>query len=184
MATGLPAIGTVCGGPEDIITPESGFPSSDREMVDALAAKMKNIVRHLRVVRQRENPPVHRQPFRLSVGGAEVTASLFRSIRNVQAPKASESMKVTVIDCSVSGHRETYYKQFAQTWAGMGHETSLIAPTGKVYRRPLPFSLSQRFRCCRSCRKPLQKKLVVLAQCSDSAAKSVQAAPESSTAET
>ena len=27
-------------------------------------------------------------------------------------------MKVTVIDCSVSGHRETYYKQFAQTWAG------------------------------------------------------------------
>ena len=25
MATGLPAIGTVCGGPEDIITPESGF---------------------------------------------------------------------------------------------------------------------------------------------------------------
>ena len=67
-------------------------------------------------------------------------------------------MKVTVIDCSVSGHRETYYKQFAQTWAGMGHETSLIAPDGKVYRRPLPFSLSQRFRCCRSlpenrCRK-------------------------------
>lgn len=40
-------------------------------------------------------------------------------------------MKVTVIDCSVSGHRETYYKQFAQTWAGMGHETSLIAPDGK-----------------------------------------------------
>ncbi|MEG1379598.1 MAG: glycosyltransferase, partial [Bacteroidales bacterium] len=25
MATGMPAIGTVCGGPEDIITPESGF---------------------------------------------------------------------------------------------------------------------------------------------------------------
>ena len=45
-------------------------------------------------------------------------------------------MKVTVIDCSVSGHRETYYKQFAQTWAGMGHETSLI-PAGKPLQKTL-----------------------------------------------
>lgn len=42
-------------------------------------------------------------------------------------------MKVTVIDCSVSGHRETYYKQFAHTWAGMGNETSLIAPDRETY---------------------------------------------------
>ena len=48
-------------------------------------------------------------------------------------------MKVTVIDCSVSGHRETYYKQFAQTWAGMGHETSLIAPDGKGVQETVAF---------------------------------------------
>ena len=47
-------------------------------------------------------------------------------------------MKVTVIDCSVSGHRETYYKQFAQTWAGMGYETSLIAPDGKGIQEAAP----------------------------------------------
>ncbi|MEG0037844.1 MAG: glycosyltransferase [Bacteroides sp.] len=39
-------------------------------------------------------------------------------------------MKVTVVDCSVSGHRETYYKQFCRTLLAMGHETSLIAPDG------------------------------------------------------
>lgn len=40
MATGMPAIGTVCGGPEDIITPESGYliPPGD---VGLLAEKMK-----------------------------------------------------------------------------------------------------------------------------------------------
>ena len=42
MATGLPAIGTVCGGPEDIITPESGFLIRPGD-VDALAAKMKTL---------------------------------------------------------------------------------------------------------------------------------------------
>ena len=50
-------------------------------------------------------------------------------------------MKVTVIDCSVSGHRETYYKQFAHTWAGMGNETSLIAPDGK--------GIQEAVACCR-----------------------------------
>ena len=48
-------------------------------------------------------------------------------------------MKVTVIDCSVSGHRETYYKQFAHTWAGMGYETSLIAPDGKHIQDTVAF---------------------------------------------
>lgn len=42
MATGLPAIGTICGGPEDIITPESGFLIRPGN-VDALAAKMKTL---------------------------------------------------------------------------------------------------------------------------------------------
>ena len=40
MATGLPAIGTECGGPEDIITPESGFLIQPGD-VEALAGKMK-----------------------------------------------------------------------------------------------------------------------------------------------
>ena len=40
MATGLPAIGTECGGPEDIITPKSGFLIQPGD-VEALAGKMK-----------------------------------------------------------------------------------------------------------------------------------------------
>lgn len=40
MATGLPAIGTECGGPENIITPESGFLIQPGD-VEALAGKMK-----------------------------------------------------------------------------------------------------------------------------------------------
>lgn len=42
MSSGLPAIGTVCGGPEDIITPESGFLVQPGD-VDALAMKMKTL---------------------------------------------------------------------------------------------------------------------------------------------
>ena len=72
-------------------------------------------------------------------------------------------MKVTVIDCSVSGHRETYYKQFAQTWAGMGHETSLIAPDGKGIQEAVAFQpVSALPLLPLPAGKPLQKKLVVL----------------------
>lgn len=39
-------------------------------------------------------------------------------------------MKIVVVDNSVSGHRETYYKQFARTLSDMGHEVVLIAPDG------------------------------------------------------
>lgn len=42
MATGMPAIGTVCGGPEDIITPESGYLIRPGD-VEALAGKMGEI---------------------------------------------------------------------------------------------------------------------------------------------
>lgn len=42
MATGMPAIGTVCGGPEDIITPESGYLIRPGD-VEALAGKMCEI---------------------------------------------------------------------------------------------------------------------------------------------
>ena len=72
-------------------------------------------------------------------------------------------MKVTVIDCSVSGHRETYYKQFAQTWAGMGYETSLIAPDGKGIQEAVAFQpVSALPLLPLPAGKPLQKKLVVL----------------------
>lgn len=39
LATGLPAVGTVCGGPEDIITPESGYLVQPGD-VDALTKQM------------------------------------------------------------------------------------------------------------------------------------------------
>lgn len=40
MATGMPAVGTVCGGPEDIITPESGYLVEPGD-VSGLADKMR-----------------------------------------------------------------------------------------------------------------------------------------------
>jgi glycosyltransferase involved in cell wall biosynthesis len=45
MSAGLPAIGTICGGPEDIITPQSGYliqPGDTR----ALAQRMKDMYEH------------------------------------------------------------------------------------------------------------------------------------------
>lgn len=45
MATGLPAVGTVCGGPEDIITPECGFLIQPGD-VEALGTKMKALYEH------------------------------------------------------------------------------------------------------------------------------------------
>lgn len=93
-------------------------------------------------------------------------------------------MKVTVIDCSVSGHRETYYKQFAQTWAGMGARN--VAHCSRRERctgdRCLSACLSASAAAA-PCRKTVAEKAGCTAQCSDSTAKSVQAAPESSTAE-
>lgn len=72
-------------------------------------------------------------------------------------------MKIALIDCSVSGHRETYYRTFARTWAELGHQVLLVAPrpsgTDDVARflpidarplRPLPTD------------QPLRKKLTVL----------------------
>ncbi len=72
-------------------------------------------------------------------------------------------MRVAVADCSVSGHRETYYREFARAWAALGHEVLLVAPRpsgteGFAAFRPadtrplLPLPAG----------KPLRKKLVVL----------------------
>lgn len=72
-------------------------------------------------------------------------------------------MKIAVVDCSVSGHRETYYKEFTRAWADLGHEVLLIAPqesgTGSVaaFKQiatlallPLPV------------KQPLKKKITVI----------------------
>lgn len=45
MATGLPAIGTICGGPEDIITPETGLLLHPGE-IHVLAQKMQELYTH------------------------------------------------------------------------------------------------------------------------------------------
>lgn len=42
MATGMPAIGTICGGPEDIITPESGYLIQPGD-IKTLAEKMRQL---------------------------------------------------------------------------------------------------------------------------------------------
>lgn len=72
-------------------------------------------------------------------------------------------MRIAVIDCSVSGHRETYYKEFTRTWAKLGNEVLLIAPQesgtadvatfSRIMTRPLlPLPVG----------KPIKKKLVIL----------------------
>lgn len=72
-------------------------------------------------------------------------------------------MKVTVVDCSVSGHRETYYKQFANTWANMGHETSLLAPDGKRIQPSISFQpISTRPLLPLPAGKPIRKKWTVV----------------------
>lgn len=45
MATGMPAIGTICGGPEDIITPGSGYLIEPGD-TEALAEKMRQLYDH------------------------------------------------------------------------------------------------------------------------------------------
>lgn len=72
-------------------------------------------------------------------------------------------MKIAVIDCSISGHRETYYKTFTRAWASLGHEVLLLAPREsgmngiaafqKIETHPLlPLPAG----------KPIKKKFVVL----------------------
>lgn len=72
-------------------------------------------------------------------------------------------MKVIVIDCSVSGHRETYYKQFAATWADMGHDTSLVAPDGNHIAGNIAFEpISSKPLLPLPSGNPIKKKLTVL----------------------
>lgn len=72
-------------------------------------------------------------------------------------------MKVAVIDCSVSGHRETYYKQFARTWASMGHDVLLLAPDGTATDSFASFSqIASRPLLPLPYGQPLKKKATVL----------------------
>lgn len=52
MATGMPAVGTVCGGPEDIITPECGYLIQPGD-VSALADSMLQLYEHYHTFNQK-----------------------------------------------------------------------------------------------------------------------------------
>ena len=72
-------------------------------------------------------------------------------------------MKIAVIDSTQSGHRETFYKQFARSWQALGHEVCLVAPTPvedapAIEHRPLAF----RSLLPLPAGKPLQKKWTLL----------------------
>ena len=69
-------------------------------------------------------------------------------------------MKIAVVDSTTSGHRETFYKQFARSWQEAGHEVMMFTPTAieeithqAVKFKPLlPLPVNQ----------PIMKKLTVL----------------------
>lgn len=72
-------------------------------------------------------------------------------------------MKVVVADCSVSGHRETYYKQFARIWASLGHEVFLLAPDGTGTGSFASFKpIACRPLLALPAGQPLKKKITVL----------------------
>lgn len=72
-------------------------------------------------------------------------------------------MKIAVIDCSVSGHRETYYKQFARIWAALGHDVLLLAPDGEGTDSCVSFrQIASRPLLPLPCGQPLKKKATVL----------------------
>lgn len=72
-------------------------------------------------------------------------------------------LKIAVVDCSISGHRETYYRTFATVWAGMGHDVLLLAPQPSDTEEVAAFRrIDTRPLCPLPENRPLQKKLVVL----------------------
>ncbi|MEG1585426.1 MAG: hypothetical protein RR346_00970, partial [Bacteroidales bacterium] len=72
-------------------------------------------------------------------------------------------MKTAIIDCSVSGHRETYYKQFARTLHDAGHDVVLIAPQNEGLPADISFvKINHKPELPLSECKPLQKKMRIL----------------------
>ena len=72
-------------------------------------------------------------------------------------------MRIAIIDCAVSGHRETYYKQFARTLLESGNEVVLIAPDGEGLPREVRFSAIPHLALkALPQHQPIRKKLTVL----------------------
>lgn len=72
-------------------------------------------------------------------------------------------MRIAIIDCAVSGHRETYYKQFARTLLESGNEVVLIAPDGNGLPREIRFSAIRHLPLkALPQHQPIRKKLTVL----------------------
>ena len=90
MATGLPAIGTVCGGPEDIITPESGFLIRPGN-VDALAAKMKTLYDTYESFDKEKIRQSIVSRFDFQLAGQKLRQVYSEALEMSKPPKASES---------------------------------------------------------------------------------------------
>ena len=90
MATGLPAIGTICGGPEDIITPESGFLIRPGD-VDALAAKMKTLYDTYESFDKEKIRQSIVSRFDFQLAGQKLRQVYSEALEMSKPPKASES---------------------------------------------------------------------------------------------
>ena len=90
MATGLPAIGTICGGPEDIITPESGFLIRPGN-VDALAAKMKTLYDTYESFDKEKIRQSIVSRFDFQLAGQKLRQVYSEALEMSKPPKASES---------------------------------------------------------------------------------------------
>lgn len=72
-------------------------------------------------------------------------------------------MKVAVVDCSVSGHRETYYREFTRAWVALGAKVLLVAPRPSGTEAVAGFRpIDARTLLPLPAGQPLRKKLAVL----------------------
>ena len=90
MATGLPAIGTICGGPEDIITPECGFLIRPGD-VDALAAKMITLYDTYESFDKEKIRQSIVSRFDFQLAGQKLRQVYSEALEMSKPPKASES---------------------------------------------------------------------------------------------
>ena len=87
---GLLAIGTICGGPEDIITPESGFLIRPGD-VDALAAKMKTLYDTYESFDKEKIRQSIVSRFDFQLAGQKLRQVYSEALEMSKPPKASES---------------------------------------------------------------------------------------------
>lgn len=86
----LAAIGTICGGPEDIITPESGFLIRPGN-VDALAAKMKTLYDTYESFDKEKIRQSIVSRFDFQLAGQKLRQVYSEALEMSKPPKASES---------------------------------------------------------------------------------------------